>query len=522
MKRYGNIELEGNVLEDVRLENLASSPTTRTGRVYFNTTDAVAQVHDGSGWVNLWAPDDDFYNNLANEGTPDGNDSIVIYDNSAAGYKRQTRDNFFSNITGYLPAPVSPAGSNRYIQFNDNGNFGASEYFQWTSTDYLWLVKSHTSAFSETVLSGDVGLVVQNPNSTTGIKYTGIGFQARYSVSYQSFGTIVFSTSNPSSDRGSLNFSVTDDDGDVITPLIVDGSLGAVLKDINGVFRIYTTPVGATVSGDLIVNDSGTNTVRCESSTASDVYYELKDNTATRGIFGWDASDSLVKLNYGALSSKHIVINSTGNVAMGTDPETGYVLKTDGGQVEFKYVTSGIVLLVVNESTVGAHSATFINKDTSDGARGVLLVTGPTDQSSGTYDYVICLPNGTPTPVGYLRNTNGSFAAVDPSDERIKANIVNTNIDAVEVLQSLPIRDFNFRTPQGGISKILTTGYIAQEAAKAYPLMASYSRKDDLWGVSKEMLVPVLHRGWQVHENRIMELEREVAELKKKLDEKVR
>ena len=435
MKRYGNIELEGNQLENSLFENLSSAPSTATGRVYFNTTDAVVQVHDGSGWVDLNSPDDDFYNNLANEGTPDGSDSILIYDDSAAGYKRQTRDNFFSDITGYLPSPVAPAGDNRYIQFNDNGDFGAQINFQWTSTDILWLAKSHTFTFSETTLIGDPGIIIQNPYATaTSNKYAALSFHCRYDITYNNYGAIVLSNPTDSSYVSRFNFQVADDAGDISTPLYIDGQDGVVANK-----KFYAT-------ADLDVEDY----LRVYRGTSGDALH-------LRGL------------------------------------STDLVFNVDTGTAKWE-IWSEL-------GQTGNHYMTFVS--------GVTYI-------EGTFYLPGINTSGDTTTLRY--NTGTGHVTYPTSDRRLKSNIKDPEIDALTVLRSFGPKQFHWSRENG--REYL--GWIAQEGKRYIPDMFPKIMQTGMYGISEFEILPYFHLVIVQTEDRVTQLEGEVAELKKKLNEALR
>jgi len=441
MRRYGKIDLFGNELVDVLLESQAAAPGSPvTGRVYFNSTDAVAQVYDGSGWVDLNSPDDDFYNNLPNEPSPDGNDSILIYDDSALVYKRQSRDNFFQNITGYLPPPVGPAGSTTEIQYNDAGSFGASSKLLWSTQDNLIVIKTHSSAFSPTSQPGNHGLFIYNDNAATVLnKYAAIRFQSSYKPGYFNTSFIVSYASTASTHKSNLAFMTRDTAGNYETPLIIDGNVGVQIY--------YNT------AQKFEADDTGFRVIGSATGDANLAYISFmeSDNATRRAYVGFPSSvhnDFYINAEVG-----RAVITSTEGIylttwtGIGTDPLTNWVLRTSGGRINMTYAGTNTTLTVTNTVGTGAYSAAFTNKDTNNGAKGIWVQTGPTDQSSSQFDYVVCIAGDGITAVGYLRNNYGVFDAVDPSDERLKANIVDTGIDATQILKDLAVRDFNFIKP---------------------------------------------------------------------------
>jgi len=46
-----NIDMTGQEIQDLHLQELASDPTDATSRIYYNTTDNVVKVYNGTAWV---------------------------------------------------------------------------------------------------------------------------------------------------------------------------------------------------------------------------------------------------------------------------------------------------------------------------------------------------------------------------------------------------------------------------------------------------------------------------------------
>lgn len=177
-------------------------------------------------------------------------------------------------------------------------------------------------------------------------------------------------------------------------------------------------------------------------------------------------------------------------------------------------LTSGHLNVAHNYASDGKYfAATFFSNGNSANAQGIAIQAGkytPTtanDTFIGFYD-----GNGSPLG-GIINNTTNGLQLYTISDERYKANIVDSDISGLSVLSALPIRDFNWRkknaknepTEESCDEKI--TGYIAQEAREIIPCMVSYNRIEDMYMVNKEALIPYLHKA-------ILELQEEIQILK--------
>ena len=73
----------------------------------------------------------------------DDADLVVIYDNSEGGYRRQTRANFLSGISG----GANPAGTGTEIQYRvDGSTFGAADVMNYDSSEDIVMVGNVTTA----------------------------------------------------------------------------------------------------------------------------------------------------------------------------------------------------------------------------------------------------------------------------------------------------------------------------------------------------------------------------------------
>ena len=198
-------------------------------------------------------------------------------------------------------------------------------------------------------------------------------------------------------------------------------------------------------------------------------------------------------------------IDHNGNVGIGTDSPSSalHVVSIDGKNLDY---------------------AAYIQNDGNSAARyGVKVVAGA-DDASGTTLYMDCA-DGDGGQVGYIANTSGTFDLTDPSDSRLKKNIVDTSVKGLETITKMKVRDFEWI--KSGDKAI--GGFIAQELKEAYPSavngidgeMESYDAEyDDDGNITKEagerikpmgimrsQLVPVLVKA-------IQELSAEVEKLK--------
>jgi hypothetical protein len=95
---------------------------------------------------------------------------------------------------------------------------------------------------------------------------------------------------------------------------------------------------------------------------------------------------------------------------------------------------------------------------------------------------------------GLYANTSGDIYLSGTSDARVKNSIADTEVNAIELIQKLRVRDF-FYNNRSALSK--TTGFIAQEVLEVLPEMVIYDRDKDLYMVAREFLVPYLTKAVQ-------------------------
>ena len=166
---------------------------------------------------------------------------------------------------------------------------------------------------------------------------------------------------------------------------------------------------------------------------------------------------------------------------------------------------------------------------------GIYLMAGA-DDASGTTRYFTC-DDGNGDNIGYIANTSGTFALTDPSDSRLKKNIVDTSVKGLEAVSKMKVRDFEWK--KSGDKCI--GGFIAQELKEAFAPAVSgedgamesfdatyYEERDELpegkevgdikteagerispMGVARDVIVPVLVKA-------IQELSAKVAALEAK------
>tara|TARA_R100000808_G_scaffold23804_1_gene53355 strand:- start:387 stop:1640 length:1254 start_codon:yes stop_codon:yes gene_type:complete len=172
---------------------------------------------------------------------------------------------------------------------------------------------------------------------------------------------------------------------------------------------------------------------------------------------------------FGAAGSERMRIDSSGNVGIGeTSPSNKLVVKGDATTYVVKFVNDG-----------------------NNANRHGLAVQAGADDGSGT-TYYFNADDGDGGNVGYLANTSGTFALTDASDESLKNNIRDTEINGLDTVNSIKVRDFEWK--KSGITT--EAGFVAQELRESFA-PATSEMPDGLLGVSREILVGVLVKAVQ-------------------------
>jgi len=115
---------------------------------------------------------------------------------------------------------------------------------------------------------------------------------------------------------------------------------------------------------------------------------------------------------------------------------------------------------------------------------------------------------------GVINSSTSGLTLYSVSDKRLKTNIKDARINGLEVLSAIPIREFNWRkkdkdnkpTKESYDENIV--GYVAQEVESVLPAMVTHDEDHDIYSVSKEALIPYLHKA-------ILELKQEIKTLKR-------
>ncbi len=199
---------------------------------------------------------------------------------------------------------------------------------------------------------------------------------------------------------------------------------------------------------------------------------------------GWDINDSWVRLYYEQTSGTPSAPGANTSLTL-ADNLTLTNAKFGIGNPSPAY------MLDVQTDAASSYVATFFNDGNNQNRYGIQVQAGADDGTGTTY-YFNAL-DGDGTQVGYISRTAGTFALTDISDERTKTNITDTDIDGLDIINDLEVKDFNRKEDPSGKT---ITGFIAQEVQNIYPEAITKGQNGYL-GIMKDALVPVLVKAVQ-------------------------
>ena len=148
----------------------------------------------------------------------------------------------------------------------------------------------------------------------------------------------------------------------------------------------------------------------------------------------------------------------------------------------------------------------LINDGDATARKGIKIQCGADTIGGGdTNVYVLC-NDGNGDASGQLQDAGGTFSAADTSDRRLKQNIVDTELAGLDVINSMQVRDFEWKK-----SGIKTTGFIAQEMKEAFAMATSGDESgdpaEDPMMIMRDVIVVPLVKAVQELSAKVKELE---------------
>ena len=144
----------------------------------------------------------------------------------------------------------------------------------------------------------------------------------------------------------------------------------------------------------------------------------------------------------------------------------------------------------VYENRPGNYVVKFHN-DGNVSNRRVLILQGGADDGSGTTEFLTAR-DGDGSDTGYLRTVAGVFALYDLSDEQLKQDIKNADIQGLDVISKIKVRSFRFKK----LPEVEHVGFVAQEVQEI--LSNAVSENDQgLLSVARSEFIPYLVKAIQ-------------------------
>ena len=285
------------------------------------------------------------------------------------------------------------------------------------------------------------------------------------------------------------------------------GGVDAAVDAGNLIFR--TRPTGGALADRLKIDSVGNVSIEYDKSITNTGGLQINSDQSTIGVAGdirlINAGDIAVGI-YMETSIGSAQINSSGtSVDLAAEGDNGLSV-CDG----YSYMWNSYLRVECNEES--GYAGTFWNDGNNSNRWGIKISCGSDSQSSGTHYFLRGWTGNSLSEEGGLSNVSGTFGVYQGSDRRLKTDIVQSKLDAVDILTRLRVCDYKRIFNDGSLSKA-QTGWIAQDAEKIYPAMHMYIKDTDFHTIRPTELLPVLHLGWQNHESRIDYLERKVKEL---------
>jgi len=272
---------------------------------------------------------------------------------------------------------------------------------------------------------------------------------------------------------------------------------------------------GATQRGSIVyahasqslafnTGDSGTLALTLDSSqnaTFAGAIKQFRDDSSTVGtndvvIENDGAGDASIKFSLtGATDWYAYVDNSDSDKFKIRRSTTDYLTIDESGDSTFNGN-----LTVTKANTTASFIGLFTNDGNASNRYG-LKVTAGADDGSGTTYYLHC-NDGNGDNIGHIANISNTFQLTDASDVSLKDNIRDTDVNGLEVVESIKVRDFEWKKS----NDTMKAGFVAQELKESFEPAVS-EMESGLLGVSRDRLVPVLIKAVQELSARVKELE---------------
>jgi hypothetical protein len=231
-------------------------------------------------------------------------------------------------------------------------------------------------------------------------------------------------------------------------------------------YGIFLNVNGSSSTG-MVINSSGnvgigTSVPQFTLALPQDSKVGWNDaGSAKRGSITVNSSADAMVFATGTSDTERMRITSGGNVSIGSATDSGFRLYVKG--------TNG---LYIDGGTSSSNSAFLINDNT--GGTQYLRVRGD--------GYLFSAPTYNNTWAGFSANmyiaSDGSFGRTTPSSGRYKDNINDWNGKGLETILALKPKTFKYKKDYCETANIDFLGLIAEEVAEVSPYLAQYEKAD--------------------------------------------
>jgi len=165
--------------------------------------------------------------------------------------------------------------------------------------------------------------------------------------------------------------------------------------------------------------------------------------------------------------------------------------------------------LDVGENIAG-FAAAFRNVGDNANRNGIAVICGAYAGGGGASAATFF--DGDGGVCGYIHIANQNVTLDNPSDERLKRDIVDT-ASVMDRLRAVQVRDFTMERSGGRL-----TGFVAQELMQPFPELVGYDEMSGMYYNRPMLMTPILVKAVQEVDAEVMAIKAEIAKLQEQLD----
>ena len=464
----------------------------------------------GKTW--LYSNDNNFFIAPDSAGSPGTPVLTIETDTGLAtftGVCKTTHRFNVDSITSSEAMHLNTNQSQTVMRFSNGG--AVKGYFGWTGTgdSGLAFFNSGGSVTAIMDIDGNFGIGDPTPDYKVDITQIGntTGLQVKSSSSTGAGGIILLSNTSSGAaattySSGKIDFYKADPSGQgahIVSRLqnLSQDAAGSAFNFVIETGQDLETPAGDNstyhfgYTGQLTITAATAAVISLESDPNIDAYVRFRESSITRGLVGWDDSNSEIQVANGTgFSANSAVRIGTGNkLGSGVAPTYQLDVQTVG--------------------TTEAWIARFYNVYKNKIGKGVIIRTAEDTPSGSPPAVTLQAEDGNGTQVGFLGYDTGSgFRVVDVlSSKHFKKNIKASKIKGIEKLKAVRPKNYKWkgRTPEEeavvkerGQDQEEIEGYLIEDLEIAMPDVVSEltgENGETIKGYSATGIIKYLHKG---------------------------